>query len=643
MLDLALIKICALLHDIGKPKCWAKGESFSDHVLYTYDIISRILGLDLAWIAARHHASQSYPKEYQPQTVEEKIIHLADSMASGADRPEDPYKQKPKPKPPIALTHPLSKGSVVEEHYEEDLMNAHEDVEHRLKSVTSIFKENPMEFYLKIFEELSKSRLTRIPAYTEAPINDNSLFDHLKLTSAIATCISLSGGYVGDNLEKYEFSLLSGDADKIGRYINMSRRLPDLIAGSAIVKEATERASESIKNILGPDCIIYHGGGNFLAIAPPNLAERILEETKKDFEDYTKGQLTITVSSIKFNGKEMQEDFGKVWEKAHLAMRAEKMNRPIEEMVSIDPESITCDVCHVNVAEKVDKDYRVILDGIPRLDNLCKFCFERRNQGREKKGIAIDSIAAKDKLNGMIGVLKMDGDRVGKVFSGERLLKYNKVITPARLASFSRLLDDICEELKDIVENSGACVYAGGDDILAILPGDEALRMALHLSEKCSQMTLGEMSVSAGLIITKPAHPLYLALQGATQLLMNAKRQKNSIDYEVVRREIGYSPYDVSLENRQIKKQKRLTKKPYNWEELKKLLKFVDSLKEEMAYSQIRQIATILTSEGTEYCDFHLKRQFIRGYISYEQKLRLMEYIRSGIFLDAVELMKVVN
>lgn len=640
MPDLALVKICALLHDIGKPKCWEKGEAWSDHVIYTYDIISRMLGSDLAWTAARHHASQSYPKEYQPQTVEEKIIHIADSMASGADRPEDPYKQKPRPKLPITSTHPLSKGSVVKELYEKELMDTHEDVKHILESAMTIFKKNPMEFYLKIFEELSQSKLTKIPAYTEAPINDNSLFDHLKLTSAIATCISLSRGYVGDNYEKYEFSLLSGDADKIGRYIDISIRLPDLIAGSQIVKKATERATEAIKRTLGPDCIIYYGGGNFLAIAPPNLAERILKEAKKDFEDYTKEQLTITISSIRFNGKEMQEDFGKLWEKARLAMRAEKMNRPIVEVASIDTESITCDVCHENVAEEVDADYRVTLDGVPRLDNLCKFCFERRKLGREEKGIDIDSIAAKDKLNGMIGVLKMDGDRVGKVFSGERLSKYDKVTTPARLASLSRLLDDICEELKGIVEqHGGACVYAGGDDVLAILPGDEALRMALHLSEKCSQMTLGEMTISAGLIMTKPTHPLYLALQGATQLLKNAKKQKDSIDYEIVR-EIGYSPYDLSLD----KRQKRSTKKPYRWKELGNLLEFANNLKNDIAYSQIRQITAILTScEGIEYCGFHLKRQFLRGYISYEQKLRLMEYIHSGMFLDAVELMKVVN
>jgi CRISPR/Cas system-associated protein Cas10 (large subunit of type III CRISPR-Cas system) len=644
MLDLALIKMCALLHDIGKPICWANGESFSDHVLYTYDIISNTLGSDLAWTAARHHASQWYPEDYRPQTVEEKIIHIADSIASGADRPEDPYKEKHRPKLPIALTHPLSKGSVVKEHYKEELMDAHKNVEYILRLKTPVFKRDPMESYLEIFEELSESKLTEIPAYTEAPINDNSLFDHLKLTVAVATCIYQSNGYIGDRYEDYEFSLLSGDADKIGNYIDTSKRLPDLIAGSLIVKEATERAVQTIKEKLGPDCIMYYGGGNFLAIAPPKLSRELLREAKESFEDYTKGQLTITTSSIKFNGKEMQEDFGKVWEKARLLMYSEKINRPIKETGSISSDSLLCDVCHTNIAEGVDKDYYATLDGIPKPDNLCKICLERRKLGRDREGIAIDSIATKDKLNEMIGVLKMDGDRVGKVFSGEKLLQYNKVTTPARLASLSRLLENICKELEKIVaQYGGACVYAGGDDILTILPGDIALRVALHLSEKYSQMTLGEMTISAGLIITKPTHPLYLALQGATQLLKNAKKQKDSIDYEIVR-EIGYSPYDLSVDKRQTEKQKRLTKKPYRWKELTKLLEFTNSLKNQMTYSQVRQIVAILTSgEGTEYCDFHLKRQFLRGYISYEQKLRFMEYISSGMFLDAVELVKVVS
>ncbi|MCP8322910.1 MAG: hypothetical protein L6N96_01865 [Candidatus Methylarchaceae archaeon HK02M2] len=124
-------------------------------------------------------------------------------MASGVDRPEDSYKQRPKPKPPITLTHPLSKGSVVKKNDEKRLIDANKETELILEEASPILKKSPMEVFLKIFEKLKNSQLTKIPAYTEPPINDNSLFDHLKLTTAIATVIYLSSGYVGDLFMNY--------------------------------------------------------------------------------------------------------------------------------------------------------------------------------------------------------------------------------------------------------------------------------------------------------------------------------------------------------------------------------------------------------------------------------------------------------
>ncbi|MEM2915349.1 MAG: type III-B CRISPR-associated protein Cas10/Cmr2, partial [Candidatus Bathyarchaeia archaeon] len=628
MLDLSLVKICALLHDIGKPECWAYEATWSDHVKYTYKIISETLGEELATIAMRHHASRYYSEEYHPKTAEEKIIHIADNISSGADRPEEPYKIRPRPKPPIAYSHPLSLGIAIEKYTKEDLKIASEEAKNVLKKSVEIFNRNPAEAYLKIFDELSRNLISKVPAYSEPPINDNSLFDHQKLTTAIATCIYLSKGYIGDDLEKYEFSLLSGDADKIGKYIDTSKRLPDLIAGSQLVKNATERAVDVIRKKLGPECIVYHGGGNFLALAPPNKAMGILQETAEEFEASVKGQLTITTIETMCSGKELQANFGKIWETAHRSVRMAKLERTPHAVTSIQADSPICDVCHIHPGEIIDPEYIATLDAQPRPEFLCTACYERRQLGRAEKGISLNNIAEKDEPIKLVGILKMDGDSVGKLFSGEKLTEYKKAVTPARLASLSRLVNDICERvLKGIVgKYGGACVYAGGDDILAILPARKSLFAALEMASNYKDIMVNQSTISAGLIITKPAHPLNVALQGVSQLLKNAKEEgKNGVDFEIIR-EIGYTPQDLDYEAREERKKKYLSGKPYTWKDFADLIKLTEQVKTGVATTQLRTLGCIISSGESkrfDQADFFIKRQFVRRLITYEESILL--------------------
>ena len=70
------------------------------------------------------------------------------------------------------------------------------------------------------------------------------------------------------------------------------------------------------------------------------------------------------------------------------------------------------------------------------------------------------------------GLLAMDGDRLGKLLreKGER--------------SVSRALTDFVRNVPDIVtENNGITIYAGGDDVLAMLPIDRAIECAISLRQ----------------------------------------------------------------------------------------------------------------------------------------------------------------
>jgi len=252
-------KLAALLHDVGKPLCWATGRPFADHAQLTRTILEPIFGVQMALMAMRHHSSRFYDAEYHPQSDIERAIAISDNIASGSDRPEEAYLRRPRPRPPISLTHPLSNGESIHVNSAAQLGLAIERLKTFLKAETDRFRSDPRSSFKSILKSLYSHELgfIRIPAYTEPPINDHSIADHLRLTSAIATCILLSGGYRGDDYKKYGLALGGGDSNQIGPFISQSRRLPDLVGGSKLVKQATRAAADVIRDRLGPDCVIF--------------------------------------------------------------------------------------------------------------------------------------------------------------------------------------------------------------------------------------------------------------------------------------------------------------------------------------------------------------------------------------------------
>jgi HD superfamily phosphodiesterase len=110
--DLDVVRVSALLHDVGKLDCWANRKPWSEHVYYTYKFVRACLGEELAVYAMRHHVGSSYGEEYRPKTLVEKIVCLADNLASGADRRETPESGSYVPSPPVELTHLLNSDVV---------------------------------------------------------------------------------------------------------------------------------------------------------------------------------------------------------------------------------------------------------------------------------------------------------------------------------------------------------------------------------------------------------------------------------------------------------------------------------------------------------------------------------------------------
>ncbi|MDI6718595.1 MAG: type III-B CRISPR-associated protein Cas10/Cmr2 [Methanomicrobiales archaeon] len=116
-------------------------------------------------------------------------------------------------------------------------------------------------------------------------------------------------------------------------------------------------------------------------------------------------------------------------------------------------------------------------------------------------------------------MLAMDGDRIGELI--ER-----------HTDRTSRATTEFSSEVGEIVRSySGALVYAGGDDLLAMLPLRDALQCACHLHTRFSQcfekVQIGEATVSAALVFAHYQVPLSSVLEEVRELLDGVAKERN--------------------------------------------------------------------------------------------------------------------
>lgn len=132
-----------------------------------------------------------------------------------------------------------------------------------------------------------------------------------------------------------------------------------------------------------------------------------------------------------------------------------------------------------------------------------------------------DSASGRGKeVAGYLAVLHMDGDKMGKHIS--------ELDTIEEHQEFSRTLAEFAEKhVPEIVKEhggeTGTLVYAGGDDVLALLPLSRALRCADELRRRFNKLTC--LTASAGIAITPANLPLDRALELARAAEEKAKEK----------------------------------------------------------------------------------------------------------------------
>ncbi len=111
-----------------------------------------------------------------------------------------------------------------------------------------------------------------------------------------------------------------------------------------------------------------------------------------------------------------------------------------------------------------------------------------------------------------------DGDSMGKAI--------NKMKTAVAHRNFSTKLAEFAVDAQNIVERSdGAVVYAGGDDVMALLPLHTAVSTAFTLAQSF-QNKMKCLTFSAGLAIVHHLEPL----EDALELARKAEKEAKSVD-----------------------------------------------------------------------------------------------------------------
>jgi len=341
---------------------------------------------------------------------------------------------------------------------------------------------------------------------------------------------------------------------------------------------------------------------------------------KKRFEDGTGGRVTITTSCVIKDGGEFQENFGEVWEASQAQMRMEKSRRLLVSQFSVDEGVEVCDVCRKKPWSREDRLRSLALDASARFERLCDTCWDLREKG---KGVWLDDL--KDKRN-FVGCVRIDGDDVGRVLAGKVFAEQNKAATPSRFSTVSRLIHKVCEEdFKAVIHDfagRSSIIFAGGDDLLAFVQGDNALEAARKIAMRFNEVTAHVCTVSAGVSIFNYKLPVYAGLESANILLRKAKDEgKNRVAFAVVG---GSGVTESELQS----------VKSRTWDELKVLLDIARFMRESgIAASQLRHIASV--SKDMDRAEALIKCLMGRGHVEWDKGMELLSHLESKLLADA--------
>jgi CRISPR-associated protein Cmr2 len=408
-------------------------------------------------------------------------------------------------------------------------------------------------------------------------------------------------------------ALLSADTDKTKDFVFESAKLPEIRGASMILDELNQGwlgangEGKGLRRVLAAhglsvfttqaekekaeeegrfECVIYAGGGSFLALVPSNLAQSLCEEIEALYPAET-GTATITsvaqpLSPNEIVAKPAQSEragdeikslrgaaggggqfiartgFQRAMALQAVKLRRGKTSKKHAPLFEASPYTRRCESCGIRSANQLEP-----AKGELTRRYLCCVCnhkyaergerrslwIERANHYWKKHGRRASAEIPKDLTSigddalgkpKYVGFIYADGNGVGRQVEESATLREFRLKSRALLYSMSEIVYDALYEwlYQRALANEAKqfrhfeIITIGGDDALIVVPADAALRVAHAI---CSG--LGERlqkngwpddqkpTMSAGVVIAHADNPVYFMRDLAEQLLKSAKRK----------------------------------------------------------------------------------------------------------------------
>ncbi len=392
-----------------------------------------------------------------------------------------------------------------------------------------------------------------------------------------------------------------------------------LLPGASVPPDVQGRLHEPLKRLrailTAPSFagieVIYSAGGSLLARVPTPQAHSIGAALEDIYGAVTLAA-TATHAVVPYDGEQFKSAFRRLGRE----LRRAKDRKPSIPTCLPGAGSDRCQSCdtrtsigkyrrtfadetqerHICAACRVKNHATKLTDCLPWLQAAA----DEANAGKgEKLAQDLTEIATRGEQTGevdgkaYVAALYMDGDNMGRTVE-------RKAESPQRLREFSHHLKAAMESsvYGALVETIGPTkkgmwpfqvVYVGGDDLFVLVPAAEALRLARAIALGFAAQMEGEkLSMSAGIVIAHPHHPVYFLHRLAKALCSSAKRKgPGSVDFEVLRS--GSVPATDTARLRGLLRRaeetaerverRSLTMRPYTWGGLDKLLELCEAFK----------------------------------------------------------------
>lgn len=381
------VQFAALLHDIGKfawragvslirkdyPELsaghakWSAdfvgvtkvGEVVADLVLYHHDREASTYPELMDLIQSADHFSAKERERDDSENVDvrkEPLVSIFSKVALNGVKPDERFHQITILSPSAELYPRLIKADTREGwHLQPEYDRLWRDFNEEVGRIPP--QDGYPDFHTLLFLLEKYTSLMPSAAYKAVP--DVSLYDHLRITCAIADCLTK------DN----EMLLIKGDIPQIQNFVYSTATKGALKAvrgRSFFIQLASEAIASWLCKQLGltPANIIFAGGGHFYILAPKSVEPQIKElwgQLQCTFLSTFHGELTLAMGWTSI-GRGDFENFKDKWRMASEKLREEKLRQfsgmgyKVFEPYGQETSEELCHACGSDVDVKEDKE-----------------------------------------------------------------------------------------------------------------------------------------------------------------------------------------------------------------------------------------------------------------------------------------------